>query len=274
LKAGKTNYIFDFYGTLLDIHTDEEQQSLWKKTAALYAAAGADYDGAGLRAAYVGMVREEEEKLAAKTGYKFPEIDLRIVFARLLTEAPARHDARFDGLTTGELFGSDWVWSIGQAFRALSRRRMAVYRGTEGVLKRLKARGNRLYLLSNAQSVFTVPELEMSGLKDLFDAVYISSDVGMKKPQKEFMEKLLREQRIDPKSAVMIGNDFSSDIRVAMLNGMDSVHLNTDGYSEEEIQKRILDAGDGIENPVRPRLIRSGRIVSLLEEVWTDAGLA
>jgi len=37
------NYIFDLYGTLVDIHTDEEDESLWKALAEYYGKYGADY---------------------------------------------------------------------------------------------------------------------------------------------------------------------------------------------------------------------------------------
>ena len=37
------NYIFDLYGTLVDIHTDEEQMLLWNKLSAFYRFQGANY---------------------------------------------------------------------------------------------------------------------------------------------------------------------------------------------------------------------------------------
>ena len=37
------NYIFDLYGTLIDINTDEWNDDLWKKIAILYAYKGAHY---------------------------------------------------------------------------------------------------------------------------------------------------------------------------------------------------------------------------------------
>ena len=46
------NYIFDFYGTLVDILTDEKDPALWDKLAQLYQAYGADYKGEGLRKSY------------------------------------------------------------------------------------------------------------------------------------------------------------------------------------------------------------------------------
>ena len=37
------NYIFDLYGTVIDINTDEWNDDLWKKIAILYAYKGAHY---------------------------------------------------------------------------------------------------------------------------------------------------------------------------------------------------------------------------------------
>ena len=54
------NYIFDLYGTLVDIHTDEEQQELWVKMAQkLSEEYGADYTGADLREKYLLACKEE-----------------------------------------------------------------------------------------------------------------------------------------------------------------------------------------------------------------------
>ena len=39
------NYIFDFYGTLVDILTDEKDPVLWDKLGQLYQAYGAAYEG-------------------------------------------------------------------------------------------------------------------------------------------------------------------------------------------------------------------------------------
>ena len=58
------NYIFDFYGTFVDILTDEKDPALWDKLAQLYQAYGADYKGEGLRKSY-------------------PEVDLAHIFNQL-----------------------------------------------------------------------------------------------------------------------------------------------------------------------------------------------
>lgn len=56
------NYIFDLYGTLIDIHTDEEEKALWKALAKFYRAHGAYYFAGGIRRGYHTFVREELEK--------------------------------------------------------------------------------------------------------------------------------------------------------------------------------------------------------------------
>ena len=57
------NFIFDLYGTLIHIHTDENDMFLWQKMAEIYSAYGAEYDGYGLKEAYARICREEEENI-------------------------------------------------------------------------------------------------------------------------------------------------------------------------------------------------------------------
>ena len=55
MDAGKLkydNYVFDLYGTLIDIRTDEEDLRAWEKLALLFRYHGADYEAAELRGAY------------------------------------------------------------------------------------------------------------------------------------------------------------------------------------------------------------------------------
>ena len=46
------NCIFDLYGTLVDIHTNEKKEELWEKLAMLYRYYGADYETEELRTMY------------------------------------------------------------------------------------------------------------------------------------------------------------------------------------------------------------------------------
>lgn len=76
------NYVFDFYGTLADIRTDEEDPRLWKKMSEIYGALGAGYGARELQRAFRRLEREERERL----GTEEAEPDLTKVFALLYHE--------------------------------------------------------------------------------------------------------------------------------------------------------------------------------------------
>jgi len=253
------NWIFDLYGTLIDIWTDESDPGLWQNMAGFYAVYGADYAPGELWESYLRLCREEEAALRRETGFACPEIRLERVFLRLLREAPRRHPA--------ELAAADkkvWCASAANVFRLLSRRRFGLYPHTRETLRALRARGCRLHLLSNAQRVFTLPEMEVLGLPPFFDSLYFSSDCRMRKPQPDFLRSLLVEQRLDAGACVLVGNDFASDMRSAAACGVPAVFLNTDRYPDDELDAKcaalVRESGEA----ARPRLIRSGDIRELL----------
>lgn len=282
------NYIFDLYGTLVDVETDENQPYMWEFLAQVYGSYGCDWDVDELKQAYCEKVQEEEKALREKSGYDFPEIRLERVFARLLFEAPARHSSsaciagkNMDQLyewysekreeVIAEIMKSEWVYLLANQFRISSRLRLKPYKNTFRVLEQLKAAGKKIYLLSNAQYMFTMPELEITGLLPCFDAFYISSDAGIKKPQPEYMYKLLQEQGLSVKDCVMVGNEIRSDIKIAVKCGMDSIFLNTFELTEEEIEEQMSalfkEAEADGQNPElmkRPEIILSGEIGELI----------
>jgi putative hydrolase of the HAD superfamily len=58
----------------------------------------------------------------------------------------------------------------------------------------------------------------------------------MKKPQVDFMNLVLKENQLDPKETVMVGNDFTSDMAIANAADIDGILLNTFPYTKDEIQ--------------------------------------
>lgn len=226
------NYIFDLYGTLIDIHTDENQMSLWETLATFYSHYGVDYRPGELRSAYKRTVKDEEKQLKNKA-IDYPEINLETVFIRLLKEGPKGHP-------TTRLVQDDkeWACAVANIFRIESYKKIKVYKNAERVLSSLKVRGSKLYLLSNAQRSFSVPELEVTGLARFFEATYISSDAGIKKPDPQFLEMLLSAEGLDRSECLMVGNDLDSDMKIAGECGMDGILVNTFPYSAAELQKK------------------------------------
>lgn len=119
------NYIFDFYGTLADITTNEESAYLWNKMAQIYSAYGAPYKGVELKKTFRGLCATQEEELkqkarqAAGAGKDFEaeintEIDLTACFAQCFEEKGVscdREKARMMAIT----------------FRTLSRKYLRAY---------------------------------------------------------------------------------------------------------------------------------------------------
>lgn len=77
------NFIFDLYGTLVDIHTNENKTSLWKRLALFYSFQGASYTGRELRNRY-----RQLETAASKvpSSYTCPEICAADIFRTLYVE--------------------------------------------------------------------------------------------------------------------------------------------------------------------------------------------
>ena len=221
------NYIFDFYGTLVDILTDEKDPMLWDKLAQLYQAYGANYKGETLKKAYAKHVDQARKDLVALKGVAYPEFDLAHIFNQLYV------DARLQSSNSNH--PDDWGKLIAMVFRVLSRKYLMAYPHTKEVLAFLKEQGCRIYLLSNAQAAFTNAEIDLMALRAYFDAIYLSSNAGICKPQPEFLKQVLDDHGLKPSETVMVGNDLTTDIAVAEAVGIDGILLNTFPYSRLEL---------------------------------------
>lgn len=208
-----TDLIFDLYGTLVDIHT-EENEPVWEKTALFFSYHGAPYTGVTLQAAF----RDHMAARQAEATYSyecFPDIPAEEVFAQLFREKLLFQEAEELGIQAARLF------------RICATEYIRLYPGVSETLRELRHRGYRLWLLSNAQSVWTRRELQALELGGLFHKVYLSSDYGCRKPDERFLGALLDDQRLDPQKCLMIGNDLDTDIRGAKDLGLATLYLHT-----------------------------------------------
>lgn len=213
------DYIFDLYGTLVDIRTNEGQHMLWNKLSLLYGYYGSDYLPQVLHDAYLSLVHAKEKnkqdtKQERYSHEAYPEIAIEEVFADLY-------------ISKGVQPSDELVLHTAQMFRVLSTSYIRLYAGAKQLLQQLRANGSRVFLLSNAQRIFTEYELKYLQIYDCFDGILISSDHGVKKPDERFFKLLLRKYSINPKEALMIGNDLSSDIAGAKNVGIDTFYIHS-----------------------------------------------
>lgn len=234
------DYIFDLYGTLVDIRTDEEQRMLWDKMRLLYGGHGAVYTAEELRLLYKKLVSEKEEKAGHKARTRNHMADERLYAHESYPEIPIGDVFRELYMTRGIVPSEELVLYTGQLFRILSTRHIRLYEGARELLRQLRERGRGVYLLSNAQRIFTEQELRYLQIEDCFDGILISSDYGVKKPDERFFRILLEKYRIAPESALMIGNDLDSDIAGAKTVGLDTFYIHS-GISPETGRKVDAD---------------------------------
>ena len=215
-----TDLIFDLYGTLVDIHT-EETKEVWEKTALYFGYYGAQFTAEELQEAFESQIRARKAK-AGQSYECFPDIPFQEVMAELFRSKGILENA--DQLGT----------QAAQLFRICSTEYIRLYPHVLESLAKLRKKGYRLWLLSNAQEVFTKYELQHLGLLDAFDGIYISSTFGYRKPDTRFFRALLEEQNLDAAKCLMIGNDRETDIAGAKAAGLATFYMHTDLTPSEQ----------------------------------------
>ncbi len=208
-----TDLIFDLYGTLVDIHT-EESVLVWEKTALYFGYYGAEFTGESLRAAFQQEMTIREAR-AGQSYEVYPDIPFDSVMADLFRSRGITENADALGLNAA------------QVFRIASTEYIRLYDGVLDALAKLREHGFRLWLLSNAQRAFTAYELRLLGLCDAFHGIYLSSDYQCRKPDPRFFHALLDQQQLDPRHCLMIGNDRETDISGAKKAGLATLYLHT-----------------------------------------------
>ena len=206
------NIIFDLYGTLVDIHTDENSEKVWQ-TFAKKMKKYKDYDPNDLKDEYFSLVKELEKDKE--------EINILDVFEKLFPDADSTETAI--------------------TFRKITTDYIDTYDGVKKLLKMLKGAGHRIYLLSNAQAVFTNYELEKLGIKKMFDAIYLSSDHEIKKPNLDYFQNLLDTYGLDTASTVMIGNDYQNDILPAKKLGLKAIYVETNQSRKVDVEDKVVN---------------------------------
>ncbi len=208
------NYVFDLYGTLIDINTNEWDIKLWKKLAILYGYKGAHYTAREINKRYCECVEEEKVRVRKRfPEYTVVDIKLEKVFRKLFTAKGVKATAKE-------------IEFICTAFRCYSTKYIKLYDGVIDLLDTLKAKGKKIYLLSNAQRKFTLNELNMFGLIPYFDGIIISSDEECSKPDKHYFDTLIERYNLNRDETIMVGNDYISDIKGAYDAGLKSLYIH------------------------------------------------
>jgi len=208
-----TDLIFDLYGTLVDIHT-EETAEVWEKTALYFRFYGVPFRGPELQSAFRAELKNREAR-EGQSYECFPDIPFEQILSSLLRDRGMREDTEELGKNAAQLF------------RILSIEYLRLYPGVTEALTRLRQQGFRLWLLSNAQRVFTAYEIRSLGLEPYFDGIWLSSDYRCRKPDLRFFRAPLLEKKLRAENCLMVGNDLLTDIAGAKAAGMATFYMHS-----------------------------------------------
>ena len=121
-------YVFDLYGTLVDINTDEENMDVWEKLSLFYGYYKANYTKEELKLSYKEIIKNKEANLKStleqdpKYSHEAsPEIELTEVFLELY-------------LRKGIKVDTSLAVNTGQLFRILTTKYLKLYDGTVNML--------------------------------------------------------------------------------------------------------------------------------------------
>lgn len=116
-------------------------------------------------------------------------------------------------------------------------------------LERLRARGLRLAVVSNwDRRLHGI--LEEGGLREWFDAVVVSSEVGWRKPHPGIFREALAALRVAPGEVLHVGDSVGDDLAGAAAMG---------------IRAALIDRGGGVAPPGHPVLRDLREIEGLLD---------
>jgi putative hydrolase of the HAD superfamily len=149
------------------------------------------------------------------------------VFRRLNVDAPADAHAMH----------AEAVW------RLLGPACLAVFPDVMPVLKELQARGFKLAVVSNWQCGLGHFCTEL-GLRDFFQEVISSAEVGWAKPQPEIFHEACRRMDVDPRHVLHIGDTPPEDVEGGRNAGLQVIHLRRDASQEAAAAPTISTLGE------------------------------
>ncbi|MFQ5965396.1 MAG: HAD family hydrolase [Candidatus Scalinduaceae bacterium] len=135
-----------------------------------------------------------------------------------------------------------------------------VYEDAEQTLMALRQKGFRLAAITNSawSGELIEGDLKRFGIARFFEAVFVSSDVGFRKPSHVIFERALKELGLDASECIFVGDSIIEDIQGAQRVGMTAV---LKGRNHQKITGVTPDA----------EIVKLYEIVEFLEkEMQTD----
>ena len=110
-----------------------------------------------------------------------------------------------------------------------------VYPGVKSLLKDLTDSGKQLFVATSKPEIFAKNIINHFNLSEYFSGIYGAGLDGTRSDKAELLGYLLQEEKIEPESAIMIG-DRKYDITGAVLNNLSTIGVLWGYGAKEELQ--------------------------------------
>lgn len=204
--------LFDLYGTLIDIETDESMDEIYRGIAHYLTYHGVYLHRWEVRERYYRIMQEQK----AASHEEHSEIDVEGIWNDLL---------RQEGVKPAQV-RKELAVILAQLYRGISRKRLQLYPGVKIVLNDLRIH-YRLGLVSDAQPCFALPEIQAVDLNGYFSPIIISADYGFRKPDPKLFQKALHAMKLKSSEVIYVGNDMFRDIYGASLLGIKNIFVDS-----------------------------------------------
>ncbi|MBQ2605931.1 MAG: YjjG family noncanonical pyrimidine nucleotidase [Clostridiales bacterium] len=101
--------------------------------------------------------------------------------------------------------------------------------------------GARIYIASNGATINAQGRMASTGLDKLIEHLYISEDMGVNKPEKEFYDICLEGIGEPKETCIMVGDSLSSDMLGAKNAGLASVWFMPSGDVDAAVREYDID---------------------------------
>jgi len=194
--------LFDIYGTLIDIHTNEHREGIFETLARFLEYRRVFIAGTTLKELYFSELHQQ----FARSRERFPEVDVAKAFDLALRDQGRVADRNLT------------IW-VTQLYRSMCRERFQLFPDTFWTLTEFRKQ-YKMGIVTDAQRLFCCPELRTLRIEDFFDAIVISSDYGFRKPDPRLFQIALAVLNARSDETAYIGNRFETDLVGAKAAGL------------------------------------------------------
>ena len=112
--------------------------------------------------------------------------------------------------------------------------------GAVETLKALKNRGVLLGAVTNGVSSLQNIKLDTAGIRDLFDVVVVSGDIGIYKPDRRIFDEAARRLGVPNGEVLFVGDHPVNDIDGALGAGMQAIRMNYGDFKGKGLGKATV----------------------------------